>query len=431
MSGRSWIGWAAVVAALAAYAGSHNAQFNQAIDTARTRIAEVLPATLAVRIAPASQTATASTQASNAAGTGSPAAATPGARGKRVAAPAPVLIDKAKTESLPLKLEGVGSVVARSTVAVKSRIDGQLMDAAVKEGQMVKKGDLLFKLDSRGFEAQLKVAEANLARDKANLEKARADYSRVGDLAVKGYSPRAKYDDAKAALGALEATIKANEAAIEAARLNLDYTLIRAPIGGRVGNMLIHPGNMVKANDTQAMIVLTEVAPVYVAFAVPERYLGEVKRLMAAGTVPVEVWTPENSTDKIKGELFFMNNAVDTSTGTITLMATFANTDQKLVPGQFVQASAMLGSLDNVVVVPARAVQVGQKGTFVYVVKPDQTADFRPVKVGETADGISVIASGLAAGETIVVEGQLRILPGGKLAPKEARPPGARPKEQS
>ena len=240
----------------------------------------------------------------------------------------------------------------------------------------------------------------------------------------------------KPALGALEATIKAGEAAIEAAKLNIEYTVIRSPINGKVGNVLVHPGNMVKANDTQSMLVITEVAPVYVAFAVPERYLGEVKRLMAAGKVAVEVWTPENKADRIKGELFFMNNAVDTSTGTISLMASFANTDQKLTPGQFVQASALLGTLDNVVTVPARAVQIGQRGTFVFVVKDDMSAEMRPVKVGETVDEKAVITSGVAAGETIVTEGQLRIMPGGKVAPKEAgapsaAPAGAKPKEQS
>lgn len=443
MAGRSWIGWAALAGVVATYAASQSARVGSSLDAARSRIAEVLPPALAVQIAPAGNSASsAAGQVADAAkagaAKGAAGAATsasgpsaPQPPGKRVAPPAPVIIDTVKTGSLPLRLDGVGSVIARSTVAVKSRIDGQLMEAAVKEGQMVKKGDLLFKLDSRGFEAQLKVAEANLARDKANLEKARADHSRISDLAAKGYSPRAKYDDVKASLGALEATIKANEAAIEAARLNLDYTLIRAPIDGRVGNLLIHPGNMVKANDTQAMIVLTEVAPVYVAFAVPERHLADIKSLMAAGKVVVQVWTPDNKNDKIKGELFFMNNTVDTATGTITLMATFPNTDQKLMPGQFVQASALLGTVDNVVVVPARAVQIGQKGTFVYVVKPDQTAEFRPVQVGETVDGVAAIRTGLASGETIVVEGQLRILPGGRLAPKQAGPPGAKTKEQS
>jgi membrane fusion protein, multidrug efflux system len=429
MTGRSWMGWTALAAVLSVYGASQNAQLATHLNEARTNLAASLPASLAAYVAPAASANPAAAKGS-APGAGGKPTANAGPPGKRAAPPAPVITDKAKLGTVPLRLEGVGSVMARSTVAIKARIDGQLMEAAVKEGQLVKKGDLLFRIDSRALESQLRVAEANLARDRANLEKAKSDHSRIGDLANKGFSPKAKYDDAKASLGALEATIKADEAAIEAAKLNLDYAVIRAPIAGRTGNVLVHPGNMVKANDTQALIVLTEIAPVYVAFAIPERYLGEVKRLMTAGKVGVDVWTPEAKSEKIKGELFFMNNAVDTSTGTITLMATFPNADQKLMPGQFVQASALLGTLDQVVVVPSRAVQVGQKGTFVYVAKDDLTAEFRLVQVGDSVDGQSVIKSGLAAGETIVVEGQLRILPGGKLAPKDA-PPTAKTKEQS
>ena len=430
MAGRSWLGWTALAVVLAAYAGSQDARIAKSWNEARIKLATHLPASVAVFVAPSIATNANAATPPGAGQTPKTDAGKAPPPGRRAAPPAPVIIEKVKTANLPLRLEGVGSVQAKSTVAVKSRIDGQLMEAAVKEGQAVKAGDLLFRLDARPLEAALKVAEANVVRDKATLEKVMADNARIGDLAAKGYSPKAKFDEAKATLGALEATIKAGEAAIEAARLNIEYTVIRSPITGKVGNVLVHPGNMVKANDTQSLLVITEVAPVYVAFAIPERYLGEVKRLMAAGKMDVDVWTPENRSDKIRGELFFMNNAVDTSTGTITLMATFANTDQKLMPGQFVQASVLLGTLDKVIAVPARAVQVGQKGTFVYVAKDDLTAEFRPVKVGETVEGQSVINSGLAAGETIVVEGQLRIIPGGKLAPKEP-PQGGKPKEQS
>jgi membrane fusion protein, multidrug efflux system len=440
MAGRSWIGWAALGAVLAAYAGSQNPKVSEGFSEARAKAAKFLPASLAALVAPSVATSTGTPKAADQAGAPKPAA--PGAAtaaappAKRPTPPAPVITEKVMTSNVPLRLEGVGSVQARTTVAIKARIDGQLMEASIKEGQAVKKGDLLFRLDARPLEAALKVAEANVARDKATLEKAKADNARIGDLATKGYSPKAKYDEAKATLGALEATIKAGEAAIDAAKLNIEYTVIRSPINGKVGNVLVHPGNMVKANDTQSMLVITEVAPVYVAFAVPERYLGEIKRLMAASKVAVDVWTPENKADKIKGELFFMNNAVDTATGTISLMASFSNTDLKLTPGQFVQASASLGTLDKVVTVPARAVQIGQRGTFVFVVKDDMTAEMRPVKVGETVDEKAVITSGIVAGETIVTEGQLRIIPGGKVAPKEAGAPsaapvGAKPKEQS
>jgi membrane fusion protein, multidrug efflux system len=451
------MGWGALAAVLAGYAVSQRPEAAAWTLDARTKLASVLPQAMAQKLAPPASAGTPPAGAVASTGGTAPAAPTaapggagaakppgaPGAApgagppGKRAAPPAaPVLTDKVKTANIPLRLDGVGSVQARSTVAIKARIDGQLMEAAVKEGQSVNKGDLLFKLDARPLEAALKVAEANLARDKANLEKAKSDFARIGDLASKGFSPKSKYDESRANLGALEATVKADEAAIDAAKVNMDFTVIRAPINGRVGNVLVHPGNMVKANDTQSLIVITEVAPVYVAFAVPERYLGEVKRLMAGGKVAVDVWTPEQKADKIKGELFFMNNAVDTATGTITLMATFANADQKLMPGQFVQASALLGMMDNVVTVPSRAVQIGQRGTFLFVVKDDMTAEMRPVKVGETVDEKAIIISGVAAGETIVTEGQLRVIPGAKVAPKDAAgpaatPAGAKPKEQT
>lgn len=432
MAGRSWLGWVALAAVVAAYAGSQSPQVAAGLSAAQAKLVGALPGGLAEKLATPA-TAAASTAAPDAA---KQAPSTSGAAApKRVVPPAPVVTEKVKTSSVPLRLEGVGSVTARTTVAIKARIDGQLMEAVIKEGQSVKKGDVLFRIDSRPFEAALRVAEANLARDKANLEKAKSDMARVGDLAGKGYSPKSKYDEVKASLGALEAAVQADLAAIDAAKLNIEYSVIRSPIDGRAGNLLVHPGNMVKANDTQSLVVVTELAPIYVSFAVPERYLSDVKRVMASSKMTVEVWTPDKKDDRISGELFFMNNVVDTSTGTITLMATFPNTDLRLMPGQFVQASALLGNLDDIVAVPAKAVQIGQKGTYVYVVKEDLAAELRPVTVSDTVDNRSVVKSGLKPGETIVIEGQSRVIPGGKVAPREAgspaTAPGGKPKEQS
>lgn len=423
MAARSWIGWVALAAVLAGYAGSQNPQFAQQMQNAKAAVQNALPAAWATKTSAADGSPSNKADPKASGGAEKPAAAqasAPAAPGKRAAPPAPVLVEKVKTGDVPLRLEGVGAVTARTTVAIKARLDGQLMETAIKEGQTVKKGDLLFRLDPRPFEAALKVSEANVARDKSSLEKAKADYARISDLATKGFSPKSKFDEAKGSMGALEATVKAGEAAMEAAKLNLEYTIIRSPIDGRAGNLLVHPGNMVKANDTQALVVVTELAPVYVAFAVPERYLADLQKLMSGAKVGVEAWTPERKADRIKGELFFMNNAVDTATGTITLMASFPNADLRLVPGQFVQASAVLGNLKDVVVTPSRAVQVGQKGTYVYVVKDDQTVEFRPVTTGQTVDEKIVITKGLAAGETIVTEGQLRLTPGAKVAPKGA-----------
>lgn len=351
--------------------------------------------------------------------------------GQRVLPPAPVLTAIVKQQTLPVRLEGIGNVQARSTIAIKSRVDGQLMEAAVKEGQQVKKGDLLFRIDPRSFEAQLRQAQANLTRDIANYEKARADYARSSDLVDKGFTARSKFDDAKAALAALEATIKADQAAVEVAKLSVDYTIIRSPIDGQVGNILLTPGNMIKANDTQALIVITEIDPIYVAFAVPEQYLSRVRARLAQGELKVDVWPPEEKGRPVTGELFFVNNAVDYATGTIMLMAKFDNKDQRLTAGQFVQASANLATMENILSVPVRTVQVGQKGMFVYVVKADKTVELRPVVTGPTVDDVIVITKGVEKGETIVIEGQLRLYPGARVIPKDAASAANKPKEQS
>jgi multidrug efflux system membrane fusion protein len=372
-----------------------------------------------------------STDAQGAPKSGSAAPAPAAGGPRRAIPPAPVVTSTAKVQNVPVRLEGIGTVLARSTVAVKTRLDGQLLEAAVKEGQVVKKGDLLFRIDPRPFEAALRQAEANLARDRAAYEKARADYARAAELVGKGITPKSRFDDTKASLGALEATLRAGQAAIDVAKLNLGYTEIRSPIDGKVGNLLVHPGNMIKANDTQAMIVITEVDPVHVAFAVPEHYLPQVRELMGKGKIMVDVWAPVSRANVSKGELFFLNNAVDTTTGTITLMASVPNVDQRLIPGQFVHASVVATSLQDVVVVPSRAVQIGQRGTFVYVVKGD-TVEMRPVTTGPSVDDVTVIAKGLQKDEPVVSEGQLRLFPGAKIVPKTGAPQApAKPKEQS
>lgn len=345
--------------------------------------------------------------------------------------PAPVLITEVEIRTVPVVLNGIGSVLPRSTVSVKSRLDGQIVEAPVKEGQNVKKGDLLFRIDPRPYEAALRVAEAALLRDQANYQKAQSDMARIGDLAGKGFSPQSKLEETKAAMNALAATMKSDEAAIELARLNLEYTYIRSPIEGRVGNILLASGNMVKANDTQAMIVITEMDPIYVAFALPEQYLSEIKARLAQGKTHVEVAPPESKSEPAKGELFFVNNVVDMTTGTIQLMATFANPKQTLTPGQYVTARLTLGAIEDAVVVPSRTIQVGAKGSYVFVVKPDKTVEVRAVKPGPTFEGRVVVLEGLKKGETVVTDGQLRLFPGARIAPKDEKSPATKPKAQS
>jgi multidrug efflux system membrane fusion protein len=336
----------------------------------------------------------------------------------KVLPPAPVRVSRATRSDVPILLEGVGNVQARSTVALKSRVDGQLMQAVVQEGQLVKKGDLLFRLDGRPLEAQLRQAEASLARDQANLEKALSDQSRFESLAQKGISPKTKLEEAETSVAALRAAIRASQAAVEIARLNLEYATIRAPVDGRVGSFLLAPGNMVKANDTQAILMLTEVRPINVAFALPEQHVGELRARLRSGRPPsVEVTVQGDEAVSERGELFFINNAVDTSTGTILVMARFANAEERLVPGQFVKAKVLMTTLPDAVVVDSKAIQINQRGHYVWVVKPDKTAELRPVTMGPELAGATVISRGLEVGETVVTDGQLRLFPGARLAP--------------
>ncbi len=348
------------------------------------------------------------------------AAQQPKATAKRTPPPAPVLVAQVATRTVPVRLEAIGTVQARSTVAIKSRVDGQLVEAAVHEGQRVKKGDLLFRIDPRPYEAALRQAEANLARDQANLKKAESDLTRYQSLSEKGYSSQQKYEEAVALKSSLLATIRADEAAIEIARLQLEHTRIAAPIDGRTGSLLAYAGNLVKANADTAMIVITETQPVRVAFSVPEKYLTDIKQRMAAGPLTVFATIPEHSSGAIKGTLYFINNAVDTTTGTIQLKATFDNEDDLLTPGQFVEVTIDLNAIENALVVPSEAVQDGQKGTYVFVVKPDKTVELKQVAIGPSIEGVTVITDGLKRGDTVVTDGQLRLFPGAKVAPKGA-----------
>jgi multidrug efflux system membrane fusion protein len=339
----------------------------------------------------------------------------------RAQSAAPVRVAQSRTRTVPVRLEGVGNVQARSSVAIKTRVDGQLFSADVKEGQMVCKGDVLFRLDPRPFEAQLKQAEANLARDRANLEKARGDLARVESLAGKGYSPKAKLDEVETSVATILAAIRASEAAVELAKLNLDYATIKSPIEGRVGSILITPGNMVKANDTQPLLIINEIKPIYVSFALPEQHLDELRRRMTEGPLIVEVSAQGWGTETASGELFFINNAIDVGTGTIQLLARFPNERERLVPGQFVKASVTLTTLHEAVVVPSRAVQINQNGEYLWVLKKDHTVELRTISVGPQAGDETVITKGLSGGETVVTDGQLRLFPGARVAPVEAK----------
>lgn len=332
--------------------------------------------------------------------------------------PAPVLTAISETHTVPVVLSAIGNVQARSTVSVKSRVDGQIVEVAVRQGQRVNKGDLLFRIDPRPYEAQLRQAEANLARDQANLTKAESDLARYQSLSEKGYSSQQRYEEATALKSSLIGTISAQRAAIEIAKLNLEFTSITSPIDGRAGSILVDAGNLVEANADSAMLVINETQPIYVAFSVPERHLARIKQRMSEGTLTTEVTIPDEGGPPMEGDIFFIDNAVDMTTGTIQLKARFDNNKERLTPGQFVEVRIKLAEIHQAVVVPSQAVQRSQKGSFVYVVKDDKTVDMRMIETGPSVDQRTVITNGLASGETIVTDGQLRLFPGRNVAPK-------------
>ncbi|MFO0985937.1 MAG: efflux RND transporter periplasmic adaptor subunit [Alphaproteobacteria bacterium] len=343
--------------------------------------------------------------------------------------PAPVVVALSKLATVPVTLNVIGSAQAYSAVAVKSQVDGQIREVHFRDGQNVKKGDLLFTLDPRPYEAALRQAEANLAKDKALLDKAVADLKRLETLVAKDFTSRANYDTAKANVASLEATIKADEALVEQSRLKLEFAAITAPIDGRVGSILVSAGNLVRANDnsaTSTLVLINQIRPIYVQFTVPESSLSEIRARMAAGKISVKAQAPQEDRVAAEGMLTFINNTVDTATGTILLKATFPNEDDRFVPGQFLNVTVELAVLTDAVVVPAAAVQIGQRGHYVYVVKPDSTVELRLVRAGVANEREIVIQDGLKPGERVVTEGQLRLRPGARVAvrPTSGAPPG-------
>jgi len=338
---------------------------------------------------------------------------------------APVLVAPAVETNVPVLINPppVGHVMPYSTVTIRPQIGGVISQVHFQEGQEVKKGDLLFTIDPRPMQAALDAARAALARDQAQLENAKIQFDREQKLFDQKLVSQDEFDTSKAGFDALIGTVAADHAAITNADLNLEFTGIRAPFDGRTGSLQFHEGNVVKAPD-DTLLTINQIHPIYVAFAVPEQYLPEIKREMREKTLKVMA-TFQNMDAPPQGELTFIDNAVDTTTGTIQLKATFSNEDSTLWPGQFVQVALTLSDLTNVVVVPSQAVQTGQNSQFVYVVKPDQTAEERPVTIGITYQGETVVQSGLQAGETVVTDGQLRLEPGVKVSIKSAIQPAA------
>jgi len=326
----------------------------------------------------------------------------------------PVTIGSAVQKSIPIQVRAIGTVEAYSTVSVKTMIGGQIMRVGFSEGQDVRKGDLLFEIDPAPYEAALKMAEAARARDIALKDNAEKEVRRYASLVEKNLVPRQQYDQFASSAAALEATVQADAAAVENARVQLAYCFIRSPIDGRTGSLLVQAGNLVKANDA-TLVTINQVTPIRVSFSIPEQYLADVRKYKAAGTLKVEAAPQDGKADPVPGDLSFIGNAVDPGTGTIQLKGTFPNTDRRLWPGQFANVVLTLTVRSGAVVVPSEAIQTGQQGQYVFVVRPDLTVDARPVTTGEAFEGGTVIGKGVLAGEKVVTDGQLRLVPGTKV----------------
>jgi multidrug efflux system membrane fusion protein len=330
--------------------------------------------------------------------------------------PVPVRVGDVQRLPVPLDVSAIGHVEAYSTVSVKPRVGGEVTQVAFREGDDVKAGALLFVIDPRPFEAALAEAKANLARDRARLTEAVQTLKRYEELIKKEYITQEQLDQARANNEAFKATTQADEAAIETARLNLDFCRITAPVAGRTGGLLVHPGNIVKANDDKPLVVINQVEPVYVSFAIPEEDFGEVKQRSAAARLKVAA-TPQGG-DAETGELTFLDNTVDATTGTIMLKASFPNRDRALWPGQYVKVSLTVKVDENATVAPLEAIQTGQSGTYVYLVKPDRTVEIRNVTVRRNWGPWALVSSGLVPGDRVVTDGQLRLSPGATITEK-------------
>jgi multidrug efflux system membrane fusion protein len=341
-----------------------------------------------------------------------------GGRGGGQNPPVPVTVGTVTQKAVPLDLQAIGTVIAASTVAVHAQITGELTSVNFKEGDEVQQGQVLFTLDKRPLEAALAQADANLIRDKAQAQNARTAAVRYQDLLKRGIATQEQVDSFQTQAAALDATVVADQAAVDSARVQLEYATISAPIAGRTGLLQVHKGNLVRANDTTPIVTLNRIAPVYVSFAIPEGMLPQFKHYLAAGTIRVEAKAPNEEGPPSIGHIDFYDNAVDATTGTIKIKGTFPNEDRRLWPGQFVNVSVTLTTDPRAIVVPTAAVQSGQQGTYVYVMKTDHTVELRPVDVARTHGDESIITTGLKPGETVVTDGQLRLIPGSRVSVK-------------
>lgn len=331
------------------------------------------------------------------------------------ARPVPVVAVPAKRETLPLVVRAVGNVEPMGSVAVKPQVGGTITEQLVRDGADVAKDALLFRLDARPFELAIRESQAKLDRDKALLVKAESDLARYGTLKAKDVVAQGQYDETYSQAKTLEGTIRLDEASLARSRLDLEYAVIRAPIAGRVGSVLLTVGNVVKANDDRVMCTINQISPIFIAFSVPERYLPAIRKQAAAGVLTITALPAgEERETPVTAALASVDNAVDAKTGAIRLKAVAPNTDHRLWPGQFVRVGLNLSTLTDAVVVPTKAVMDGLKGPYVYVVKADGVVEARQITPGPIVDDLTVVTKGIAPGEMAVVDGQVRLAPGAK-----------------
>ena len=318
-------------------------------------------------------------------------------------------------KTVPVRLLAIGNVEPFTTVAIKARVDGQLTSVKFKEGDEVRQGSVLFEIDSRPFEASLRQAQANLLKDKALYDRAVEQEKRYKDLLGKNFISPDAYEQVRTNLATASAVVAADDAAIENSKLSLDYATIRAPVTGYAGRIQSQRGNLVRANDPNALVTINQVVPIYASFSVPEQNIADIRKYLAEGELKVQATFANGAHAPIAGKLSFIDNSADTTTGTIKLKAEFPNTDKALWPGQFVNVVLTLHEQKDAVVAPSVSVQSGPNGQYVFVVKPDQTVELRNIKVARAEGDETVIASGLAAGEQVVTVGQMRLTPGTKV----------------
>jgi membrane fusion protein, multidrug efflux system len=330
----------------------------------------------------------------------------------------PVTVAPVEQRSVPQEISAIGTVTPIQTVAVRAQVSATLLKVAFQEGDEVQPGQLLFQLDSRPFQAALDQVLANLAKDHAQLVNARQEVTRYRQLVQNDLATQEQLDQFQANADAAQAAVTADSAAVQTARLNLEYTTIRAQIAGRTGSLLLREGNLVPVNGATPLVVVNQIRPIAISFSVPQKYLDDIQHFSAQGHLAVEIRAADDTTAVQRGTLSFINNQVDTATGTIQLKATFANADRKLWPGEFVAARLVLNVERDVLTIPSQAVMTGQAGSYVYVVNPDRSVRTQDVTVGRAAGDFVVIQKGLVSGQMVVTDGQLRLVPGARVEVK-------------